>query len=212
MKRLRAFFAVAAVLVLAACSGGSGTISAAASQTLQSAILTVSESIAAGDTAAALGALESVRDLADNELSRGQLSEKRHSEIVSAIDALKAELEDKGAPTPTPGAPLPSPGKSSAPSTGGNSEAPEEEEPAEEPTEEEPPPSQAPAPAPAPSGGTGTPSAAPSTAPSTAPSVAPSVAPSTTPGNGDEDGEGEGDGDGEAPVTSEGTSNGPVTP
>ncbi|MCU1438436.1 MAG: hypothetical protein JWP66_1523 [Naasia sp.] len=170
MKRVKAFFAIGAVLVLAACSGSGSAITPATSDALQVAVYNVTAAVAGGDAATALAALQVVRDQADAAVDRDDLSERRHAEIIDSIEALVKELEDAGAPKPTPGA-TPIPTRTYSGNTGTKTPvpAPDDEEPApEEPEEPAPAPSQ-----PAPPPQTPQPTQAP---PSTSP--APTLTPS----------------------------------
>ena len=108
MRRLTAA-AVALALgasILAGCTPAPTALSPQVSTDMQSAVVAVAESAAAGDPTTALARLDELQQRLDAALAAGDVTQERAAAIQSAIDAVRAGLQPTPAPTVEP-APAP---------------------------------------------------------------------------------------------------------
>lgn len=77
---------------LAGCSPAAPDFGSDAAQQLQAKVLTVSQSAASNDAAGALKSLDELVTQLDAEAAEGNVSFKRHQNIMKAIDAVRADL------------------------------------------------------------------------------------------------------------------------
>ena len=82
------------------------TRSAGLDASMQSAVVAVAESAAAGDPTTALARLDELQQQLDAALAAGDVTQERAAAIQSAIDAVRADLQPAPAPTVEP-APAP---------------------------------------------------------------------------------------------------------
>lgn len=109
--RSRWFGAVAACLVLAGCSGGSGYATQTA-ESLQSHVLAIASLASTRDYAAALLQLTQLEQADNAALSAGSITRSRHDAILATIGQVRADLTSLQAaaqpvvhPTPQPAIP-----------------------------------------------------------------------------------------------------------
>jgi hypothetical protein len=125
MRRLSSLIAsviasVALAAVLAGCAGTSTTLSSQTSTALQSGVVAVAESAAAGDPTSALARLDELQQTLDAALAAGDVTAERAAAIQAAIDAVRADLQPAPAPSIEP-APTVDPGVSGNDSGNDNS-------------------------------------------------------------------------------------------
>lgn len=77
---------------LAGCSSAAPDLGSDAAQQLQAKVLTVSQSAAGNDPAGALKSLDELVTQLDAAAAQGNVSFKRHQNIMKAIDAVRADL------------------------------------------------------------------------------------------------------------------------
>jgi hypothetical protein len=77
---------------LAGCSSAAPDLGSDAAQQLQAKVLTVSQSAAGNDPAGALKSLDELVTQLDAAAAEGNVSFKRHQNIMKAIDAVRADL------------------------------------------------------------------------------------------------------------------------
>ncbi|RZU67016.1 hypothetical protein EV379_3391 [Microterricola gilva] len=114
-----ALFGAMTLLPLAACTSSSPELDAPAATQLQSAVLLVTESSAAGDFAAALQQLDAVEAALLDASVDEQLSAARAARIHAAIMLVRADLEaamEGDEATPAPDETTPTPDETSSPS------------------------------------------------------------------------------------------------
>jgi hypothetical protein len=95
VNRRVAAFAVAAALAvgaLAGCSSPPRAIEAPAAAAMQESVVAVADHAAAGDGAAALGALDELQRQLDEAVAAGSVSAQRAMEIQASIDLVRADL------------------------------------------------------------------------------------------------------------------------
>lgn len=103
MRRLSSLLtALALVAVLAGCAATPATLSQQTSTALQSGVVAVAESAAAGDQATALTRLDELQQTLDAALAAGDVSTERAAAIQAAIDAVRADLQPAPAPSVEP--------------------------------------------------------------------------------------------------------------
>jgi hypothetical protein len=77
---------------LAGCSSAAPDLGGDAAQQLQAKVLTVSQSAAGSDPAGALKSLDELVTQLDAAAAEGNVSFKRHQNIMKAIDSVRADL------------------------------------------------------------------------------------------------------------------------
>lgn len=103
MRRLSSVIAsVALAAVLAGCAGTPPTLSSQTSTALQSGVVAVAESAAAGDQTSALARLDELQQTLDAALAAGDVTAERAAAIQAAIDAVRADLQPAPAPSVEP--------------------------------------------------------------------------------------------------------------
>jgi hypothetical protein len=110
MRRLTAAAAALALgaAILAGCAPGPTALSSQVSTDMQSAVVAVAESAAAGDPTTALARLDELQQNLDAALAAGDVTAERAAAIQSAIDAVRTDLQSAPAPSVEP-APVPEP-------------------------------------------------------------------------------------------------------
>jgi hypothetical protein len=110
MRRLTAAAAALALAaaILAGCAPGPTALSSQVSTDMQSAVVAVAESAAAGDPTTALAHLDELQQKLDAALAAGDVTAERAAAIQSAIDAVRTDLQPAPAPSVEP-APAPEP-------------------------------------------------------------------------------------------------------
>ena len=106
MRRAAALFAaVVLAAVLAGCGATPAALSQETSTALQSGVVAVAESAAAGESATALTRLDELQQTLDAALAQGDVTAERAAAIQAAIDAVRADLAPAPAPSvePAPG-------------------------------------------------------------------------------------------------------------
>jgi hypothetical protein len=105
MRRLSSLLTAAALAaVLASCAAPPTPLSSQTSTALQSGVVAVAESAAAGDPTSALARLDELQQTLDAALAARDVTAERAAAIQAAIDAVRADLEPAPAPSiePTP--------------------------------------------------------------------------------------------------------------
>ena len=92
MRRALAAMAVAAILALSGCAADDGYTDAAA-QSLQGAVLAVTQASSTGDWATAQAALDETATRLTAAVEAGDISEERAAEIIAAIAEVRADLD-----------------------------------------------------------------------------------------------------------------------
>ena len=92
MRRALAALGIAAVLTLSGCAADDAYPDATA-QSMQEAVLAVTQASATGDWAAAQFALDDAADRLANAVAAGEVSEDRAAEIAAAITAVRDDLD-----------------------------------------------------------------------------------------------------------------------
>ena len=104
--RIRVLKVVAALAlsagVLAGCANTSPEISSGASTQMQTAVVSIAESAAAGDAASALAQLDQLQQLLDAALADGSVTAERGAAIQTRIDLVRADLQPEPVVEPTP--------------------------------------------------------------------------------------------------------------
>lgn len=77
---------------LAGCSSTAPDLEADAAEKLQAKVLTVSQSAAGNDTSGALKSLDELVAQLDASAAEGRMSFKRHQSIMTAVQAVRADL------------------------------------------------------------------------------------------------------------------------
>jgi ribosomal protein S20 len=110
MRRLTAAAAALALsaAILAGCAPGPTALSSQVSTDMQSAVVAVAESAAAGDPTTALARLDELQQKLDAALAAGDVTAERAAAIQSAINAVRTDLQPAPAPSVEP-APAPEP-------------------------------------------------------------------------------------------------------
>ena len=90
-----------AVAVLAGCAATPTDLSRETSTAMQTVVVSVAESAAAGDAAGALAQLDDLQLRLDAALADGSVSAERAAAIQIAIDRVRADLQPAPEPTPT---------------------------------------------------------------------------------------------------------------
>lgn len=88
--------------VLAGCANTSPEISSGASTQMQTAVVSIAESAAAGDAASALAQLDQLQQLLDAALADGSVTAERGAAIQTRIDLVRADLQPEPVVEPTP--------------------------------------------------------------------------------------------------------------
>ena len=91
MRRAIAALGVAAVLVFSGCSADDG-YSDATAQSMQEAVLAVTQASSDGDWEAAQHALDDAAARLDDAIAAGEISSERAAEIATAIAEVRADL------------------------------------------------------------------------------------------------------------------------
>jgi len=115
-------FAAAIVLtagVLAGCAATPGDIAGDAAAQLQTTVVSIAETAAAGDSAGALTKLDLLQQQLDAALADGSVSAERAAAIQSRIDVVRADLQPAPLPTVEP-APEPTPAQTANDDDGGD--------------------------------------------------------------------------------------------
>ena len=88
--------------VLAGCANTSPEISSGASTQMQTAVVSIAESAAAGDAVSALAQLDQLQQLLDAALADGSVTAERGAAIQTRIDLVRADLQPEPVVEPTP--------------------------------------------------------------------------------------------------------------
>ena len=88
--------------VLAGCANPAPQISSGASTQMQTAVVSIAESAAAGDAASALAQLDQLQQLLDAALAGGSVTAERAAAIQTRIDIVRADLQPEPPVEPTP--------------------------------------------------------------------------------------------------------------
>lgn len=103
-------------LVFSGCAQADTDLTAESAGELQSLVVSVAETAATGDYAAAMAELDALQAALDTAWGHGDVSDERAARIQTAIDAVRADLV-QAAESATPSAPAEEPIESPAPVT-----------------------------------------------------------------------------------------------
>jgi len=88
--------------VLAGCANTSPEISSSASTQMQTVVVSIAESAAAGDAVSALAQLDQLQQLLNAALADGSVTAERGASIQTRIDLVRADLQPEPVVEPTP--------------------------------------------------------------------------------------------------------------
>ncbi len=88
--------------VLAGCANTSPEISSGASTQMQTVVVSIAESAAAGDAVSALAQLDQLQQVLDAALADGSVTAERGASIQTRIDLVRADLQPEPVVEPTP--------------------------------------------------------------------------------------------------------------
>lgn len=119
--RISAFAAAIALTagVLAGCAATPGDIASGTAAQLQTTVVSIAETAAAGDAAGALSQLDVLQQQLDAALADGSVSAERAAAIQGRIDVVRADLQPAPLPTVEP-APEPTPAQTTNDDGGGD--------------------------------------------------------------------------------------------
>ena len=106
--------ALAFMLVFSGCAQSDTDLNAESAAQLQSLVVSVAETAATGDYAAAMSELDALQAALDAARDQGEVSDERAATIQAAIDVVRADLV-QAAESATPSAPAEEPVEAPAP-------------------------------------------------------------------------------------------------
>ena len=103
-----------AIVLISGCAPMSEDLSASTAEQLQTLVVSVAETAATGDAAAALIQLDALQQELDTAVAAGDVGDERAEAIQAAIDLVRADLVEASTPIPadTPVTPTESPAPS----------------------------------------------------------------------------------------------------
>lgn len=108
--------ALALTLVFSGCAQADSDLNSESAGELQSLVVSVAETAATGDYAAAMAELDALQAVLDTARGQGDVSDERGATIQTAIDVVRADLV-QAAESATPSAPVEEPVEAPAPVT-----------------------------------------------------------------------------------------------